>query len=173
MFELLAIQAITTAALAFFVIILRRELYPMVATAGPGFENLPLFWIRSADVLVLAAPQFEASKTVLKIRWLLEEELFLIYRFRVYYVAMHPRSHDDYKMWKAWMQGDDRYECRVKKPRGLSRLYNKAIDVLCKEKEPPKEVIILPSKVRKRRHKRRLRELREAARRRSAEKSNK
>jgi len=173
MIELLAIQTITTAALAFFVIKLRRELYPMVATAGPGFENLPLFWIRSIDVLVLEAPQFEASKTVTRVRWLLEEELYLRYRFRVYDVAIHPYRRYYYKMWKAWMQGDDRYECRVKKPRGLSRLYNKAIDVICKEKEPPKEVEIIPTWARKWRYKRRLRELREAARRRSAEKSNK
>jgi len=128
MFELLAIQTITTAVLAFFVIILRRELYPMVATAGPGFENLPLFWIRSIDVLVVEAPQFEASKTVTRVRWLLEEELYLRYKFRVYYVAMHPHSHHNYKIWK---KGDNRYRCLAEEPRGLARLYNKAIEVIC------------------------------------------
>jgi hypothetical protein len=111
---------------------------------------------------------------VVRVRWLLTEELFLIHRLRVYDVAMHPSSQHHYARWKAWMQGDTKYDCRVKKPRGLSKLYNKAIDVFCKEKEPPKEVMILPSKVRKRRYKRMLRQLREeAARRRSAEKSNK
>jgi hypothetical protein len=74
------------------------------------------------------------------------------------------------------MQGDDRYVCEVEKPRGLSRLYTKAIDVFCEEKkeEKPqeKEVVILPSKVRKRMYKHMLRQLREdAARRDSAEKS--
>jgi hypothetical protein len=168
MIELLAVQAITTAALAFFVIMLRRELYPVVATSGRPIAG---FWLRSVDVLVLAAPQFEVAKTVIRIRWLLTEELHLKHSLRVYYVAMHPYRHHNYAMWRAWTQGDTKYDCRVKKPRGLSRLYNKAIDVICKEKEPPKEVIILPSKARKRRYKRKLRQLREnAARRRSAEK---
>jgi len=169
MIELLAVQAITTAALAFFVIKLRRELYPMTAGAGPVHTG---FWIRSIDVLVVATPQLEAAKTVIKIRRLREEELFLKYSLKFYDVAMHPTSQHHYSKWKAWMQGDDRYECEVEKPRGLARLYTKAIDVFCKEKEPPKEVIILPSKVRKRRYKRMLRQLREdAARRNSAEKS--
>jgi hypothetical protein len=44
-----------------------------------------------ADVLVLAAPQFEVSKTVIKIRWLTSEELFLRHSFRVYDVAMDPK----------------------------------------------------------------------------------
>ena len=166
MIELLAVQTITTLALAFFVIKLRRELYPMIAGAGPTHAS---FWIRSVDVLVVEAPQFEVSKTVIRVRWLLSEELFLIHSLRVYDVAMHPYRRHHYVRWKAWMQGDDRYECEVEKPRGLARLYNKAIDVFCKEKEPPKEVIILPSKVRKRRYKRMLRQLREA-RRNSAEK---
>jgi len=166
MIELLAVQAVTTLALAFFVIKLRRELYPMIATAGPVHAG---FWIRSIDVLVLATPQLEAAKTVIKIRRLLEEELFLKYSLKFYDVAMHPTSQHHYRMWKAWMQGDDRYKCEVEKPRGLSRLYNKAVEVFCREKEPPKEVIILPSKVRKRRYKRMLRQLREA-RRNSAEK---
>jgi hypothetical protein len=171
MIELLAVQTITTLALAFFVIVLRRELYPMVATAGQPIAG---FWLRSVDVLVLAAPQFEASKTVIRLRWLLEEELFLKYSFRVYYVAMHPYRQHHYARWRAWMQGDDRYECEVEKPRGLARLYTKAIDVFCKEKEPPKEVEIIPTWARKWRYKRMLRQLREeAARRRSAEKSNK
>ena len=54
--------------------------------------------------------------------------------------------------WRAWMQGDDRYVCKVEKPRGLSRLYNKAIDVFCKEKkeEPQKDVVIVPTRRRKR-----------------------
>jgi len=45
----------------------------------------------------------------------------------------------------------------VEKPRGLSRLYNKAIDVFCREvkKDEKKEVVILPSRWRKRRYKRR------------------
>ena len=166
MIELLAVQAVTTLALAFFVIKLRRELYPMIATAGPAYAS---FWIRSVDVLVVETPQFEASKVVIKVRWLFSEEIHMTYSFRVYDVAMHPYRRHHYVRWKAWMQGDDRYECEVEKPRGLARLYNKAIDVFCKEKEPPKEVIILPSKVRKRRYKRMLRQLREA--RRNSEKS--
>jgi len=169
MIELLAIQAITTAALAAVVIKLRRELYPMIAGAGPFHTG---FWIRSIDVLVLVTPQLEAAKTVIKIRRLREEELFLKYSLKFYDVAMHPTSQRYYSKWKAWMQGDDRYKCEVEKPRGLARLYNKAINVFCEEKEPPKEVMILPSKVRKRRYKRMLRQLREdAARRNSAEKS--
>jgi len=169
MIELLAVQAITTAALAAVVIKLRRELWPAIATAGP--ENLG-FWIRSVDVMALSGPQFDVDKIVVRVRWSLTEELFLIHKLRIYDVAMHPYRRHHYVRWKAWMQGDDRYKCEVEKPRGLSRLYNKAIDVFCEEKEPPKEVIILPSKVRKRRYKRMLRQLREdAARRNSAEKS--
>jgi len=72
MIELLAVQAITTAALAFFVIKLRRELYPMIATAGQPYAS---FWVRSIDVLVLAAPQFEAAKTVIRIRKLFTEDI--------------------------------------------------------------------------------------------------
>jgi hypothetical protein len=171
---LLAVQAIATLALAVFIVMLRRELYPMLATAGPFHTG---FWIRSVDVLVLVAPQFEASKTVTRIRWAFTEELFLRYRFRVYNVALHPYRRHHYVRWKAWMQGDTKYDCTVKKPRGLSRLYNKAINVFCMEKkeEPPKEVIILPSKVRKRRYKRMREEykrMREDATRRNAEKSN-
>ena len=169
MIELLAIQAITTAALAFFVIKLRRELWPAVATAGP--ENLG-YWIRSVDVMALSGPQFDVDKIVVRMRWTLTEELFLIHKLRVYDVAMYPSFRHHYVRWKAWMQGDAKYDCRVKKPRGLSKLYNKAVDVFCVEKEePPKEVIILPSKVRKRRYKRMLRQLREDAARRNAEKS--
>jgi len=132
MIELLAIQAITTAALAAVVIKLRRELWPAVATAGPVDAG---FWIRSVDVLVLAAPQFEAAKTVLRVRWLLTEELFLIHSLRVYDVAMYPSDRSFYKRWKAWLSGDNRYRCLVEKPRGLSRLYNKAIDVVCYDME--------------------------------------
>jgi len=151
MIELLAVQAITNLALAFFVIKLRRELYPMVAAAGQPYAS---FWIRSVDVLVVEAPQFEAAKTVIRVRWLFSEELHLTYSFRVYDVAMHPYRRHHYVRWRAWMQGDDRYRCEVEKPRGLARLYTKAIDVFCKEKEPPKEVVILPSRWRKRRYKR-------------------
>jgi hypothetical protein len=132
MIELLAVQAITTAALAFFVIKLRRELWPMLATAGP--EDVG-FWIRSVDVMVLTAPQFEAAKTVFKVRWLLTEELFLIHSFRVYDVAMRPSGRNFYKRWKAWLSGDDRYRCVVDKPRLLARLYTKAIDVVCYDME--------------------------------------
>jgi hypothetical protein len=78
----------------------------------------------------------------------------MTYSFRVYDVAMYPYRRHHYVRWKAWMQGDDRYKCEVEKPRGLARLYTKAIDVFCKEKEPPKEVVILPSRWRKRRYKR-------------------
>jgi len=151
MIELLAVQAITNLALAFFVIKLRRELYPMVAAAGQPYAS---FWIRSVDVLVVEAPQFEAAKTVIRVRWLFSEELHLTYSFRVYDVAMHPYRRHHYVRWRAWMQGDDRYRCEVEKPRGLARIYTKAIDVFCKEKEPPKEVVILPSRWRKRRYKR-------------------
>ncbi len=134
MIELLAVQAITTLALAAVVIKLRRELWPMTATAGPADEVLtPLMrlWIRSVEVLALAAPQFEAAKTVIRVRWLLSEELYLRYRFRVYDVAMRPTCRGFYREWKAWLNGDDRYRCLVDKPRGLARLYSKAIDVVC------------------------------------------
>jgi len=166
MIELLAIQAVTTLALAAVVIKLRRELWPAVATAGP--ENLG-YWIRSVDVMALSGPQFDVDKIVVRMRWTLTEELFLIHKLRIYDVAMDPSIRHHYVKWKAWMSGDDRYRCEVEKPRGLSKLYNKAIDVFCKEKkeEPPKEVMILPSRVRKRRYKRMLRE--DAARRNSAE----
>ncbi len=157
---LLFVQAITTAALAFFVIKLRRELWPMIATAGPTDVMLtPLMriWIRSVEVLVLAAPQFETSKSVFRVRRLLSEELHLRYRFRVYDVAMYPRHRHHYVRWKAWLNGDDRYKCEIKKPRGLARIYTKAIDVFCLEveKDEKKEVVILPSWVRKRRYRRR------------------
>jgi hypothetical protein len=138
MIELLAVQAITTAALAVFIIKLRRELYPAIATAGPTDELLtPLMrlWIRSVNVLVVETPQFEVAKTVTKIRWLTSEELFLKYSFRVYDVAMRPSSRSFYKEWKAWLSGNDRYRCVVEKPRGLSRLYNKAIEVVCYDME--------------------------------------
>jgi len=149
---LLAVQAVATAALAFFVIMLRRELWPMIAAAGPTYSS---FWIRSVEVLVLAAPQFEAAKTVIRVRWAFTEELFLRYSLSVYDVAMDPGFRHHYVRWKAWMSGDSRYDCEVQRPRGLSRLYNKAIDVFCKEKkEEKKEAVILPSRWRKRRYKR-------------------
>jgi len=153
MIELLLVQAVTTLALAFFVIKLRRELWPMIATAGQPYAS---FWIRSVDVLVLAAPQFEAAKTVIRVRWLFTEELSLRYRFRVYDVAMHPSRRHHYVRWKAWLNGNDRYRCEVEKPRGLSRIYTKAIDVFCREvkKDEKKEVVILPSRWRKRRYRR-------------------
>jgi len=87
MIELLAVQAITTAALAFFVIKLRRELWPAVAVAGP--QNLG-FWIRSVDVMALSGPQFDVDKIVVRVRWTLTEELFLIHKLRIYDVAMDP-----------------------------------------------------------------------------------
>ncbi len=153
MIELLAVQAITTLALAFFVIKLRRELWPMFTVAKSGEIG---FWVRSADVLGVVMPQFEAAKVVIRVRWLFSEEIHMSYSFRVYDVAIHPYRRHHYARWKAWMQGDDRYVCKVEKPRGLARLYTKAIDVFCKEKkeEPPKEAVILPSRVRKRRYKR-------------------
>jgi len=151
MIELLAVQAITTAALAFFVIKLRRELYPMIAAAGQPYAS---FWVRSVDVLVLTAPQFEAAKTAVRVRLLFTEELHLTYSLRIYDVAMDSSSRVFYKEWRAWMQGDDRYVCEVERPRGLARIYTKAIDVFCKEKKPPKEVVVLPSRWRKRRYKR-------------------
>jgi len=151
MIELLAVQAVTTLALAAVVILLRRQLYPMIATAGPVDAG---FWIRSINVLVVKTPQLEAAKTAIRVRLLFTEELHLTHSLRIYDVAMDPSGRYFYKEWKAWMQGDDRYRCEVEKPRGLARLYTKAIDVFCKEKEPPKEVVILPSRWRKRRYKR-------------------
>jgi hypothetical protein len=94
MIELLLVQTITTLALAFFVIKLRRELYPMIAGAGPTYAS---FWIRSVDVLVVEAPQFEVSKTVIRVRWLFSEELFLIHSLKVYDVAMRPSSRVFYR----------------------------------------------------------------------------
>jgi len=159
MIELLAVQAITTAALAFFVIKLRRELWPAVAVAGP--QNLG-FWIRSVDGMALSGPQFDVDKIVVRVRWTLTEELFLIHKLRVYDVAIHPYRRHHYVRWKAWMQGDDRYECEVEKPRGLARLYNKAIDVFCfdreeeerKFREEVQKYLSTPTKYRKRRYKR-------------------
>jgi hypothetical protein len=153
MIELLVVQAITNLALAFFVIKLRRELWPMFAMAKSGEVG---FWVRSVDVLEVATPQFEASKVVIKVRLLFSEEIHMTYSFRVYDVALHPYRRHHYVRWKAWMRGDDRYECEVEKPRGLARLYNKAIDVFCREvkKDEKKEVVILPSRWRKRRYKR-------------------
>jgi len=130
---LLAAQAAVTAVLAAAVIKLRKELYPMLATAGP-VEDVG-FWIRSVDVLVVETPQIAASKTVIRIRWLLSEEIYLIHRLRLYDVAMEPGSRDSYRVWKAWISGDSRYRCLVKEPRGLARLYNKAIYVLCFDME--------------------------------------
>jgi hypothetical protein len=151
---LLAAQAVATAALAFFIITLRRELWPMIAAAGPTFAG---FWIRSVDVLVLAAPQFEAAKTVTRVRWGFTEELLLRYSLSVCDEAMDPGSRHHYVTWKAWMSGDSRYECKVRKPRGLSKLYNKAIHVFCfnKEEEERKwreeiqKYLSLPTKYRK------------------------
>jgi len=151
MVELLAVQAVTTLALALVAIKLRRELWPMIATAGPVDAG---FWLRSIDVLVVEAPQFEAAKTVIRVRWLFTEELHLIHRLRAYDVAMHPYRRHHYVRWRAWLSGDDGYRCEVEKPRGLSRLYTKAIDVFCREKEPPKEVVVPPSRWRRRRYKR-------------------
>jgi hypothetical protein len=150
MIELLLVQAITTAALAAVVIKLRRELWPMFTVAKSGEVG---FWVRSADVLGVVMPQFEVAKVVIRVRWLFSEEIHMSYSFRVYDVALHPYRRHHYARWKAWMSGDRRYDCRVKKPRGLARLYNKAIDVFCFEKEEerrPREVIILPSRMRKR-----------------------
>jgi hypothetical protein len=146
---LLLVQTITTAVLAALVVKLRRELYPTFATAGSVDVG---FWIRGSNVLIVAGPQFEVSKTVIRTRWLTSEELFLKYSIRVYDVAMKP-TRTFYKEWKAWLGGDRRYDCRVKKPRGLARLYSKAIDVVCFEREeekPPKDVIIPPKWIRKR-----------------------
>ena len=134
MIELLAVQATTTLALAAVVIKLRRELWPLIATAGPVDAG---FWIRSASSLVVAGPQFEAAKTVIKIRWAFTEELFLRRRIRIYNVAMSDHSY--YKDWKAWMNGDHRYRCISEKPRGLARLYSKAIYVLCFDMEDEKD----------------------------------
>ncbi len=135
---LLAVQTIATAALAVFVIILRRELYPAIATAGPADQVLtPLMrsLIRSIDVMVLRTPQFEVSRTVIKMRWAFSEELFLIHDLRAYDVAMRPNSRRYYREWKAWLNGDDRYRCVEEKPQGLARLYNRAIYVICYDME--------------------------------------
>jgi len=156
---LLAVQTVATAVLAFFVIKLRRELHPAIATAGPTDELLtPLMrlWIRSVNVLVVETPQFEVAKTVTKIRWAFTEELFLKYSFRVYDVAMHPLGRYFYKRWREWLSGNDRYRCVVEKPRGLSRLYNKAIDVVCYDMEDERsrmfwEVIEIASRPRRKR----------------------
>jgi hypothetical protein len=153
MIELLLVQTITNLALAAVVIKLRRELWPMIA--GAGSEDVG-FWVRSSSVLLVETPLLKAAKTAIRIRWLFTEELHLIYRLRMYQEAMEPASRVFYKEWRAWMQGDDRYRCEVEKPRGLSRIYSKAIEVFCREvkKDKKKEVVILPSRWRKRRYKR-------------------
>lgn len=151
MIELLAVQAVTTVALAAVVIKLRRELYPMIAGADPPGSGGVGFWIRSIDVLLVETPLLRVAKSVTRVRWLFSEELHLTYRFRVYDVAMHPSSRHHYVRWKAWLSGDDRHRCEVEKPRGLSKLYNKAIDVFCKEKkEEKKDVVIVPTRRRRR-----------------------
>ncbi len=156
MFELLlAVQTIATAALAFFVIKLRRELHPAIATAGPADQVLtPLLRsLMSVNVLVVETPQFEVAKTVTRVRWAFSEELFLKYSIRVYDVAMRPTSRSFYKEWKEWLSGSRRYDCRVEKPRWFARIYSKAIEIVCFKKEEerqPKDVIILPSRMRKR-----------------------
>jgi len=159
MIELLAVQAITTLALAAVVIKLRRELWPMITAAGQPYSS---FWIRSVDVLVVETPQLEASKTVIRVRWLFSEELHLIHSLRVYDVAMDPSGRYFYKEWREWMQGSSKYDCRVKKPRGLARLYSRAFDVVCfnreeeerKFREEVQKYLSTPTKYRKRRHKR-------------------
>jgi len=159
MIELLAVQAITTAALAAVVIKLRRELWPMFAMAKSGEVG---FWVRTVDVLGVVMPQFEVSKVVIKVRWLFSEEIHLTHSLRVYDVAMDPSGRYFYKEWREWMQGNSKYDCRVKKPRGLSRLYSKAFDVVCfdreeeerKFREEVQKYLSTPTKYRKRRHKR-------------------
>ena len=159
MIELLLIQTITNLALAAVVIKLRRELWPMIATAGPVDAG---FWIRYINVFVVETPQLEAAKTVIRVRWLFSEELYLIHSLRVYDVAMDPSGRVFYKEWREWMQGSSKYDCRVKKPRGLSRLYSKAFDVVCfdreeeerKFREEVQKYLSTPTKYRKRRHKR-------------------
>ncbi len=140
---LLAVQTITNLALAIFVIKLRRELWPMTTTAGPADQVLtPLMrvFIRSVNVLVVETPQFEVSKTVIRVRKLFTEELFLKYSLGVYDVAMRSSCRGFYRKWKAWQNGDDRYRCVVEKPRGfLARLYNKAICVICYDMEDEKD----------------------------------
>jgi len=114
------------------------------------------FWVRTVDVLGVVMPQFEVSKVVIKVRWLFSEELHLTHSLRIYDVAMDSSSRYFYKEWRAWLNGDDRYRCEVEKPRGLARIYTKAIDVYCRKvkKDEKKEVVILPSRWRKRRYKR-------------------
>jgi hypothetical protein len=152
MIELLLVQTITNLALAAVVIKLRRELWPMIAGADPPGSRGVGFWIRSINVLLVETPLLRVAKTVIRVRWLFSEEIHLIYRFRVYDVAMRPSSRVFYKEWRAWMQGDDRYRCEVEKPRGLSRIYTKAIDVFCREvkKDEKKDVVIVPTRRRKR-----------------------
>ena len=155
MIELLAVQAITNLALAFLVIKLRRELWPMIAGADPPGSGGVGFWIRSINVLLVEMPLLRVAKTVIRVRLLFSEEIHLIYRFRVYDVAMHPSSRVFYKEWRAWMQGDARYDCRVKKPRGLSKLYTKAIRVVCFDKEEERKLREALARVpRRRRYKR-------------------
>jgi hypothetical protein len=132
MIELFLVQAVTNLALAAVVIKLRRELFPMIAAAGQPYAS---FWIRSVDVLVLRTPQLEAAKVVTRVRLLFTEEIHMTYRFRVYDVAMAPISRKFYKRWREWMGGNARYYCLVEKPRGLARLHNRAIEVVCYDKE--------------------------------------
>jgi len=153
--ELLIVQTITTLALAAFVIKLRRELWPMIA--GAGSEEIG-FWVRSSSVLLIITPQIRAAKTVIKVRWLFTEEIHLIHSLEISDVAMEPTSRVFYTMWKEWMMGSDKYRCKVEKPRGLARLYTKAIDVVCFEQKDAeqKEVkwVPMPTKYRKRRRRR-------------------
>jgi hypothetical protein len=120
------------------------------------------FWVRTVDVLGVVMPQFEVSKVVIKVRWLFSEEIHLTHSLRIYDVAMDPSGRYFYKEWREWMQGSSKYDCRVKKPRGLARLYSKAFDVVCfdrkeeerKFREDVQKYLSTPTKYRKRRYKR-------------------
>jgi hypothetical protein len=83
----------------------------------------------------VSGPQFDVDKIVVRVRWSFTEELFLIHKLRFYDVAIRPVNRGFYKQWKAWLNGDSRYRCVVKRPRGLARIYSKAIKVVCYDME--------------------------------------
>jgi hypothetical protein len=155
MIELLLVQTITTAVLAALVIKLRRELYPMLATAGSADDVLtPLMrQLMRHNALIVKSPQLLVSRSIIRMRQTTSEELFLRYRVRVYNTPIDPGYRYFYKEWKEWKSGSNKYDCRVKEPRGLARLYNKAIKIICtekKEEKRPREIIIPPKRMRRR-----------------------
>jgi len=131
MIELLAIQTATTLALAVAVFKLRRELWPLMATAGRPVDKE----FATHDVLIIRTPQFEIAKDVGRFRYVTKDELWLRLTVKIYYEPIDPYSRMYYTEWREWLRGGPKYCCKVKRPRGLERLYSKAVEIVCFERE--------------------------------------